>query len=51
MDVLAALVGIFEYNFMGFGTRSATVVGCGGICAFSGKADIQNVLAGVNYKF
>jgi opacity protein-like surface antigen len=40
-----------EYNFMGFGTRSATVVGCGGICAFSGKADIQNVLAGVNYKF
>jgi outer membrane immunogenic protein len=40
-----------EYNFMGFGTRSATVVGCGGTCAFSGKADIQNVLAGVNYKF
>jgi outer membrane immunogenic protein len=40
-----------EYNFMGFGTRSVTVVGCGGICAFSGKADIQNVLAGVNYKF
>src|SRR5262245_30595687 len=34
-----------EYNFMGFGTRSATVVGCGGTCAFSGKADIQNVLA------
>ncbi|HEY6381985.1 MAG TPA: outer membrane beta-barrel protein, partial [Pseudolabrys sp.] len=40
-----------EYNFMGFGTRSATVVGCGGTCAFTGKADIQNVLAGVNYKF
>jgi outer membrane immunogenic protein len=40
-----------EYNFMGFGTRSATVIGCGGSCAFSGKADIQNILVGVNYKF
>jgi outer membrane immunogenic protein len=42
-----------EYNFMGFGTQSATFTGCGGTCVVnaSAKADIQNVLAGVNYKF
>ena len=42
-----------EYNFMGFGTRSATTTACvGGRCALiSAKADLQNVLAGVNYKF
>jgi outer membrane immunogenic protein len=45
-----------EYNFMGFGTRSAA----GQIClagvrcttdTFSARADLQNVLVGVNYKF
>jgi outer membrane immunogenic protein len=42
-----------EYNFMGFGTQSTTFTGCGGTCVVSanGKADVQNVLAGVNYKF
>ena len=40
-----------EYNFMGFGTRSAAFTGCGGTCVLSGKADIQDVLVGVNYKF
>jgi outer membrane immunogenic protein len=42
-----------EYNFMGFGTQSATFTGCGGTCVVnaSAKADVQNVLAGVNYKF
>ena len=41
-----------EYNFMGFGTRSSTFTVCGGTCAnVSGKADLQNVLVGVNYKF
>ncbi len=42
-----------EYNFMGFGSRSATFTTCGlATCAnVSGKADLQNVLVGVNYKF
>jgi outer membrane immunogenic protein len=42
-----------EYNFMGFGTRSSTFTGCGLVtCAnISAKADLQNVLLGVNYKF
>ena len=42
-----------EYNFMGFGTQSANFTGCGGTCVVSAnaKADVQNVLAGVNYKF
>ncbi len=40
-----------EYNFMGFGTRSAAFSGCGGTCAVDAKADVQDVLAGVNYKF
>jgi outer membrane immunogenic protein len=37
-----------EYNFMGFGTQDVT---CGGFCNASAKANIQDVLAGVNYKF
>jgi outer membrane immunogenic protein len=42
-----------EYNFMGFGTQSVTFTGCGGTCVVnaSANADVQNVLAGVNYKF
>jgi outer membrane immunogenic protein len=42
-----------EYNFMGFGTQSTTFTGCGGTCVVNAdaKADVQNVLAGVNYKF
>ena len=42
-----------EYNFMGFRTQSTTFTGCGGTCVVSAnaKADVQDVLAGVNYKF
>jgi outer membrane immunogenic protein len=42
-----------EYNYMGFGTRSATTTACvGGTCAnISAKSNLQNVLVGVNYKF
>jgi outer membrane immunogenic protein len=42
-----------EYNYMGFGTRSATTTACvAGTCALvSAKSDLQNVLVGVNYKF
>ena len=42
-----------EYNYMGFGTFSSAVATCiGATCGtFSGKADLQNVLVGVNYKF
>jgi outer membrane immunogenic protein len=42
-----------EYNFMGFGTQSATFTGCGGTCVVNAnaKANVQDVLAGVNYKF
>jgi outer membrane immunogenic protein len=42
-----------EYNFMGFGTQNTTFTGCGGTCVVNGnaKADVQDVLAGVNYKF
>jgi outer membrane immunogenic protein len=40
-----------EYNFLGFGTNSASVIACGGACILSGKADLQNVLVGLNYKF
>ena len=42
-----------EYNFMGFGTQSATLTGCGGTCVVNANANanVQNVLAGVNYKF
>ncbi len=37
-----------EYNFMGFGTQDLT---CAGFCNVSVKGDIQDVLAGLNYKF
>ena len=42
-----------EYNFMGFGTQSASFTGCGGTCVVNANANanVQNVLAGVNYKF
>ena len=43
-----------EYNYMGFGTRSSSflVCGAGGICPIlSAKANIQDVLVGINYKF
>ena len=42
-----------EYNYMGFGTFSNAVSTCiGATCGtFSGKANLQNVLVGVNYKF
>ena len=42
-----------EYNFMGFGTQSATFTGCSGTCVVNAnaKADVQSALAGVNYKF
>ena len=42
-----------EYNYMGFGTRSATTTACvGATCAnISARSDLQNVLVGLNYKF
>jgi outer membrane immunogenic protein len=42
-----------EYNFMGFGTQTAAFSGCSGSCVVNAnaKADVQDVLAGVNYKF
>jgi outer membrane immunogenic protein len=43
-----------EYNYMGFGTRSSSFAVCGpaGACPIlSAKANIQDVLWGVNYKF
>jgi len=42
-----------EYNYMGFGTRSNAFQVCGGgICdTFSAKANISDVLLGVNYRF
>ncbi len=42
-----------EYNFMGFGTNSNAVTACGFVtCAtLSGKANIQDLLVGVNYRF
>jgi len=30
-----------EYNFLGFGTNSSSVVACGGTCILSGKADCR----------
>jgi outer membrane immunogenic protein len=39
-----------EYNFMGFGTQSTAFAACGG-CVLSAKANIQDVLIGLNYKF
>jgi outer membrane immunogenic protein len=38
-----------EYNFMGFGTQSATFAACD--CVLSAKANIQDALVGVNYRF
>jgi outer membrane immunogenic protein len=40
-----------EYNFMGFGTQSVAFAACGGGCVLSAKANIQDALVGVNYKF
>ncbi|MFZ2078204.1 MAG: outer membrane beta-barrel protein [Xanthobacteraceae bacterium] len=40
-----------EYNYMGFGTRSAAFTACGGNCVLSAKANIQDALVGVNYRF
>jgi len=40
-----------EYNFMGFGTRSAAFPACGSNCVLSAKANIQDALVGLNYKF
>ena len=43
-----------EYNYMGFGTRSGASTVCVRLCTtdtFSAKADLQNALIGVNYKF
>ena len=42
-----------EYNYMGFGTRSSAFQVCGGgACdVFSAKANISDVLVGVNYRF
>ena len=39
-----------EYNFMGFGTQSTAFAACGG-CVLSAKANIQDVLVGLNYRF
>ena len=42
-----------EYNYVGFGTRSNAFTACAaGVCdVFSAKANISDVLVGVNYKF
>jgi outer membrane immunogenic protein len=40
-----------EYNFMGFGTQSAAFTACGGNCVLSAKANVQDALVGLNYKF
>ena len=42
-----------EYNYMGFGTRSSSFIVCGATTCpiLSAKANIQNFLWGVNYKF
>jgi outer membrane immunogenic protein len=47
-----------EYNYMGFGTRSNSFTGCVAgllvVCTtdtLSAKADLQDVLVGINYKF
>jgi outer membrane immunogenic protein len=42
-----------EYNFMGFGTRSEAFTACGAVnCGvLSARADLQDVLVGLNYKF
>lgn len=42
-----------EYNFMGFGTRSEAFTACGAInCGvLSARANLQDVVVGLNYKF
>jgi outer membrane immunogenic protein len=42
-----------EYNYMGFGTRSSAFLACGSAACgiLSAKANVQDVLVGVNYKF
>jgi outer membrane immunogenic protein len=42
-----------EYNYMGFGSRSSSFFACGlATCGvLSAKANVQNALVGVNYKF
>jgi opacity protein-like surface antigen len=40
-----------EYNFMGFGTRSAAFTSCAGGCVLSTKANIQDALVVLNYNF
>jgi len=42
-----------EYNYLGFGTRSGSFLACGlANCGIlSAKANIQNALVGVNYRF
>jgi len=42
-----------EYNYMGFGTRSASFLACGlANCGIlSAKANMQDVVVGVNYRF
>jgi len=43
-----------EYNYLGFGTRSGSFLACGPLAncgVFSAKANIQNALIGVNYRF
>ena len=40
-----------EYNYMNFGTSNGSWAGCGSTCYASVKADFQNVLVGINYKF
>ncbi|MFY9837636.1 MAG: outer membrane beta-barrel protein [Xanthobacteraceae bacterium] len=40
-----------EYNFMGFGTQSAAFTACNGSCVRSTRANIQDAMVGLNYKF
>ena len=44
-------MGAWVVGILGFGTNSSSVIACGGACILSGKADLQNVLVGLNYKF
>jgi outer membrane immunogenic protein len=39
-----------EYNFMDFGTQSATFAACGS-CVLGAKANIQDAVVGLNYRF
>jgi outer membrane immunogenic protein len=39
-----------EYNFMDFGTQSANFAACGG-CVLGAKANIQDAVIGLNYRF